>query len=272
MAASEGVDLEWCIVEMIQLKNSQLKKFTRAYSVNILKQASQCVESVYNFAGKTPVIAWHSDDSKNPFHQAIRGEPEPKTDVIFKIGGKVYCASVKMSGPVQLASGQGSSTAKLFQAAAQALPNKTESRVISSIIKELETMPTRMLSMSNYDRIAKEGSAKTIQEFIKNGKIITDKNYEYWVENNKPALMNALLDYIENDLDFFAALIEEAMTGGETLKKYPGAVADSIISPKGFHEIDLGYVYKIMPKIKLDIRGKSRSGITGIAFRIDYTP
>jgi hypothetical protein len=267
MAASEGVDLEWCIVDMI---NSNTKQ-NRVYSANIKAQAEKCVDHVRKFAGSQKIQAWHSDDPKGPFG-TVKGEPEPKTDVIFNIGGKVYCASVKMAGAVQLASGQGASTAKLFQAAANALPNKTEGKVVSSIIKSLETMPTRMLSSANYDRIAKEGSEKTIQEFIKNGKIITDKNYELWVQNNKPALMTSLLDYVENDLDFFAALIEESMTGAETLKAYKGAAADSIISPKGFHEIDIGYVYQILPKIKIDIRGKSRSGITGVAFRIDFTP
>lgn len=268
MAASEGVDLEWAIVDLVNGNTKQ----NRPYSKNILDQAEKCKDHVMKFAGGKKVEAWHSDDPTNPFRQAIRGEPEPKTDVIFKIGSQIYCSSVKMAGAVQLASGQGSSTAKLFQAAAMALPNKTQSKVLLSIIKELETLPTRMLSDSNRDRVEKEASKKTIDEFIKNGKIITDKNYELWVKNNKPALMKGLLDYIENDLDFFAALIEESMTGAETLKKYPGAAADSIISPKGFHEIDIGYVYQIIPKIKIDIRGKSRSGITGIAFRIDFTP
>ena len=62
------------------------------------------------------------------------------------------------------------------------------------------------------------------------------------------------------------------MTGKLSLSKYKGAVADSIISPKGFYLIDKAYVNQVKSKVKFDIRGKSRSGITGLAFRIDMRP
>ena len=78
-----------------------------------------------------------------------------------------------------------------------------------------------------------------------------------------------LLQYLDKDVDFKLALIKESMSGEITLKNSKGASADSIISPKGFFIIDDSYVKSIFSKIKFDIRGKSRSGITGIAFRID---
>ena len=65
------------------------------------------------------------------------------------------------------------------------------------------------------------------------------------------------------------ALIFEAMTGQKTLSKFKGAVANSIISPSGFHMIDKKYVDKIKPKIKMDLRAKSRGGISSVAFRIE---
>lgn len=270
MAASEGVDLEWCIVEKIQIKNNKIKSFTRRYSSTILDQAEKCVNHVYDFAGRNASVdAWHSDDRTNPFGVAISAKPEPKTDVVFKISNKVYATSVKMAGGVQLASGQGASTAELFDAAAQHIPNRKKSEVLSSIINELKTMPTRLLSEDNKQRILKEAKPKVIQEFIKNGKIIQDKSYEYWIKNNKEFLMESLLNYIEADEDFMMALLYEAMTGEISLKQYKGAVADSIISPKGFYIIDGPYVNSIMDKVKFDVRGKSRSGITGLAFRID---
>lgn len=271
MAASEGVDLEWCIVEKIQIKNGKLVKFSRNYSTKILRQADECVEHVYNFARNAKVEAWHSDDRTNPFGVAISAKPEPKTDVVFKIGGKVYSTSIKMAGAVQLASGQGSSTAELFEAASQHLPNKSKSKVLESIVKELRNMPTRLLSESNKSRIQKEASAKVINEFLKDGKIIKDKSYEYWLQNNKEMLMASLLKYVEDDDDFTTALLYEALTGELSLKQYKGAVADSILSPKGFYEIDGAYVNSIKSKVKFDIRGKSRSGITGVAFRIDLS-
>ena len=268
MAASEGVDLEWAIVNLISPTSESMK---RTYSSTIKAQADKCVAHIMKEAGNKPVEAWHSDDPKNPAGAAIFAKPEPKTDVVIKIGSKVYYTSVKMAGGVQLASGQGSSTAELFAAASKHLGG-AKSKVLESIIKELKSMPTRLLSESNKQRILKEASPKIINEFLNKGKIINDKSYEVWLMNNKPFLMESLIKYVDSDLDFFAALIYEAMSGEETLKQYKGAVADSIISPSGFHEIDIGYVHSILHKIKLDVRGKSRSGITGLAFRIDYTP
>lgn len=269
MAASEGVDLEWCIVEKIQMRNGKLKSFTRTYSSEILKQAEQCVDHVMNFSRNAKVDAWHSDDSSNPFGVAISAKPEPKTDVVFKIGTKVYAASVKMAGGVQLASGQGVSTAELFEAAAQRIPSAQKSKVLKSIVKELKVMPTRLLSESNKARILQEAKPKVIEEFIKNNKIIQDKSYEYWLKNNKEFLMESLMSYIDKDKDFLRSLLYEALTGELSLAKFKGAVADSIISPKGFYVINDSYVNSIMSKVKFDIRGKSRSGITGVAFRID---
>ena len=98
MAASEGVDLEWAIVEKIQIKNNKIKKYSRPFSTTILSQAEDCVEHIYKFAGNKKVEAWHSDDASNPFGVAISAKPEPKTDVVLKIGTKVYSVSVKMTG------------------------------------------------------------------------------------------------------------------------------------------------------------------------------
>lgn len=269
MAASEGVDLEFAIVENIKIQNNSSLKYTRNYSDNIIAQSKKCVEHLQEFAGNKKIEAWHSDDSSNPFGQSISAKPEPKTDVVFRIGNKIYTTSVKMEGPVQLASGQGNSTAELFEGASLHLKNKAKSKVLESIIKELRNLPTRMLSQSNLPRIKKEGKKKIIDEFIKTRKIITDKSYDYWLENNKPVLLENLLNFINTNKEFKMALLFESLTGKETLSQFKGAVADSIISPKGFYLIDDNYVSSISNRVKFDIRGKSRSGITGIAFRID---
>lgn len=272
MAASEGVDLEWAIAEKIQIKNNKINKYSRTFSANILGQADKCVEHIYKFASSKKVEAWHSDDATNPFGVAISAKPEPKTDLVLKIGTKVYSVSVKMAGGVQLASGQGSSTSELFEAAAKQIPSAAKSKVLISIIKELKTMPTRLLSESNKKRILNDASEKVINEFIKGGKIIKDKSYEYWMKENKELLMESLLKFINADKEYANALLYEAMTGEISLAKYRGAVADSIISPKGFYVIDKKYVESVKNKIKFDVRGKSRSGITGLAFRIDLRP
>ena len=269
MAASEGVDLEWCIVDKIRTINNQQKTLSRQYSGNIHIQADKCVEHVLKLASTNKILAWHSDDSSNPYGVSISANPEPKTDIILKIGTKIYSVSVKMSGGVQLASGQGSSTSQLLKSAAKQVPNATKSKVLASIITELCEMPTRLLSESNKNRILEESSPKVIGEFIRGGKIIKDKSYEYWMQNNKEVLMESLLKFIENDEEFSNALLYEALTGELSLKQYKGASADSILSPKGFYIIDNNYIKNIKKNVKFDIRGKSRNGITGLAFRID---
>lgn len=157
----------------------------------------------------------------------------------------------------------------MFEAAAAGLKDSKARTVVSSIVKELRTMPTRMLSESNKKRILTESKSSVIEEFIKDGKIITDKSYDMWLKYNKPQLMKAMLEFIDSNNDFKHAILLEALTGENTLSSFKGAVADSIISPKGFYLITKQYVDMIFPKIKFDVRGKSRGGITSVAFRID---
>ena len=213
---------------------------------------------------------YHSDEPiPGVSSKGIYARPEPKTDIVIITKSKKYFVSVKMEGGIQLASGQGASTAELFEAASGNLKSVKNAKILQSIIQELKTMPTRLLSESNFQRIMKEGNEKVINEFIKKGKIIKDKSYEFWLENNKPQLMAALLKYIENDKEFYDAVIYEALTGEKTLKQFKGAVANSIISPSGFYDIDNNYVKKIKSKIKMDLRAKSRGGISSVAFRIE---
>jgi len=269
MAASEGVDLEWAIVEITRMKLGTQKSATRNYSPKIKQQAEKCVKHIFDKLKKDFDI-YHSDEPiPGVSPKGIFAKPEPKTDIVVIQKTKKYFMSVKMEGGIQLASGQGASTAELFEAAASSLKNAAQKKVLSSIIKELKTMPTRLLSQSNFDRIMEEGNEKVISEFIKKGKIIQDKSYEYWLENNKPQLMADLLQFIQTNNDFYDALIKEALTGENTLKQFKGAVANSIISPSGFYMIDDNYVRKIKPKIKMDLRAKSRGGISSVAFRIE---
>lgn len=263
MAASEGVDLEWNIVTRLGDRGDG-----RRFSKKIEDQGKMCVDQIKKFAGSKKVEAWHSDDSSGPYG-SIYAKPEPKTDVVLKIGSKLYTVSVKMAGGIQLASGQGASTADLFQSAAESLTNPTSKKVLKSIVTELKTMPTRLLSLSNFDRIVSEGNEKIINEFIKKGKILQDKSYEFWLENNKPQLLGGLLDFVKKNPAYYDAVLFEALTGEKTLSGFRGAVANSIVSPAGFHVIDSNYVNKIRSKVKMDLRAKSRGGISSIAFRIE---
>lgn len=267
MAASEGVDLEWAIVEFSRIRMNKQKETTKNYSATIKKQGEDCVDHIFKKFGNNFDI-YHSDENV-PGIGSIYAKPEPKTDVCIFTKTKKYFVSVKMAGGIQLASGQGASTAELFESAAEHIKDAKAKKVLSSIVKELKTMPTRLLSQGNFDRIVSEANPKIISEFIKNGKIIQDKSYEYWLANNKPALLGALLKFVKDNPAYFDAIIYEAMTGEKTLKNFRGAVANSIISPSGFYEIDSAYVNKIKTKIKMDLRAKSRGGISSIAFRIE---
>jgi hypothetical protein len=269
MAASEGVDLEWAIVEYTRMKLGLQVESTKNYSTKIRKQAEKCVQHIIDSLGKKIQI-YHSDESiPGVSSKGIFAKPEPKTDIVIISDSKKFFISVKMEGGIQLASGQGSSTAELFSAAADSLTNTNEKNILNSIINELRSMPTRLLSESNFQRIMNEGNEKIINEFIKKGKIIQDKSYDFWLQNNKPQLMASLLKFVETNDKFYDALIYEAMTGEKTLKSYVGASADHIISPSGFYKIDKSYINKIKPKIKMDLRAKSRGGISGVAFRIE---
>lgn len=267
MAASEGVDLEWAIVEYTRMNLGLQTEAKKSYSAKITKQAEKCVEHIISKLGKK-ISIYHSDEDV-PGIGSIYAKPEPKTDIVIISGTKKYFVSVKMEGAIQLASGQGASTADLFLAAADSLKNQKEKTVLNSIITELKTMPTRLLSESNFERIMSEGNEKIINEFIKKGKIIQDKSYDFWLKNNKPQLMASLLKFVSENQNFFDALIYESLTGEKTLKQYKGAVADHIISPSGFYEINDTYVNKIRPKVKMDLRAKSRGGISSVAFRIE---
>ena len=163
MAASEGVDLEWAIVE-----TARRQKSTRNYSPKIKAQADKCVAHIVKAVGNNFEI-YHSDDNNIPGMggKGIFAKPEPKTDIVIIAKNKKYFVSVKMEGGIQLASGQGASTAELFEAAASGLKNTRNAAVLKSIIKSLKTMPTRLLSESNFQRIMDEGNEKVINEFMK---------------------------------------------------------------------------------------------------------
>lgn len=263
MAASEGVDLEWAIVEF-----ARGDKPSRKYSTKIKGQAEKCVRHIKNRFKNFQI--YHSDEAiPGVTTKGIFANPEPKTDIVIISGGKKYFVSVKMEGGIQLASGQGKSTAELFRAAADTISNTAKKKVLNRLIDSMEDLPTRLLSQSNMKRILQEGNKKVIEEFMSNGKIRKEKNYEDWLENKKPELMASLIDFVEKNPEFYEAIVREALTGEKTLKQYKGAVANSVISPAGFHVIDSAYVKKVKSKIKMDIRAKSRSGITSIAFRIE---
>jgi len=262
MAASEGVDLEWAIVRLG--RGEDIKKLKREYSSRILDQAQRSHKQVVNTLGNK-IEFIHSDEMK------ISAKPEPKTDIVVKRASTSYYTSVKMEGGIQLASGQGASTAELFRETGKVIfdGNKAKLKQVYSLAEVIEEMPTRLLASQNLDRILEEADPKVLKEFVKSGKIMKEKNADLWIEQVKPKIITDIHNFIRANPEFYSEMIYEALSGKRTLARFRGAAATHVLSPAGFHKIDSSYISHIKNKVKLDIRTKSRGGITSIAFRIE---
>lgn len=275
MGIGTGVELEWSIVyhslaaggispAELKKRNQMAQGKLQPYDANIRKQASDAVEKVHKVLGVAGLRgAMHSDEWK----PAIRGNPEPKTDVLFKNGGKVYRASVKMRGPIQLQSGQGESTAKMFELIGREVYDNRISGNLKQIITDLSELPTRMGSEANISRL--KADPKLAKEFLNGSSIKKNLLYEGWVKNRKPELMASLFAFLEKDPQFKFALIKETMSGELAFKNNKLAIAEYILTPDYFKKIDDAYVRSKMNDVKIDIRSKSRGGVTSIAMRIE---
>jgi len=273
MAQGRGVQLEWAIVyesltragvpfteiQKRMVKHSNLKVYTGIIGT----QAKQCVDLVERSDPSLLAYAYHSDELN------IAGDPEPKTDVVFKKNGRnsVRC-SVKMKGPIQLSSAEGPSTAKAMEETAAQCPGQ-RGKNLSFLIKKISETPTKLLTERNLAK-ARERKPNIVKDLVDaRGKIKDDKNYTKWISDNKPTLIKELFDYLESDPDFLYCLIEETLTG----KNYFGANADAtanyMLSPSKFGKIDDAYIKQMVRKTKIDIRAKSRDGISSVAFRFD---
>lgn len=273
MAQGRGVQLEWAIVyeslvragvpfseiqERMQ-KHPNLKSYTGTIGV----QARQCVDLVERSNPSLLAQAYHSDELN------IAGDPEPKTDVVFKQNGRnaIRC-SVKMKGPIQLSSAEGPSTAKAMAETAAQCPGQ-RGKNLSSLIQKISSTPTKLLTERNLPK-ARERKPNIVKDLVDaKGKIKEDKNYTKWISENKPTLIKELFDYLESDPAFLYCLIEETLTGKNYFGSDADATANYMLSPSKFGKIDDSYIKQMVKKTKIDIRAKSRDGISSVAFRFD---
>lgn len=270
MGLGGGVELEWSIVYHSLLAAgktpAELKKRNSKllpYSPDIAKQAQDAVKQVIKHNKNILKYAHHSDELN------IVGNPEPKTDIVYKMPGKTYAVSVKMRGPIQLTSAEGKNTAIMFERIVDTMNlSETAKKNVKKIITDVKKVPTRLLSESNVARIKKE-KPQLAKEFIKGKSIIQDKSYEYWVEHNKSKLLGSILRFLDENEDFKFNLIEEALTGKRVFGKNNLATANWMITPDYFRPVDKAYVKYMIPKVKIDVRAKSRGGISSLAFRFD---
>ena len=270
MGLGAGVELEWSIVyhALVRGKLPAKKLLERQKASHdkliawpdMSKDAADAVEQVYKVIGAAGcATAYHSDELN------IIGNPEPKTDVVF-LANKSYC-SVKMRGPIQLASGEGKSSSEVFK-----LVGEQSSGVdpkLKKLIIELRSMPSRLISETNVARLKQE-KPEFIKQYLKGGKVMDKISLEYWKKHNLDQLLAGIASYVERNPAFHFALIREVLTGELAFARADKrAIANWILTPDHYIKIDRQYIQKQMGKTKIDVRAKSRSGISSLAVRFD---
>lgn len=268
--ANKGVKLEWNIVYLCLMETKGISEIQkRAKEHKNLKDwggdvSAAAVKAVKLIPKDLKENAWHSDEL------GIKGKPEPKTDIVFKSGNSnAYRVSVKMKGAVQLSSAEGPSTGEGLARAASNCPG-TRGRNLTTLIEQIQSTPTKLVSQKNLPK-ALARKPNIVKELLdETGAIKPDKNYQKWIAMRKPQLVDDLCRYLEEDPDFKYCVIEEALTGKGIFSDNQDAVANYMLNPDQWTEMDSTYITKVMKKTKIAIRGKSRDGISSIAFRFDY--
>ena len=269
-----GVELEWAIVYYSLLQSGiterQMKERNqkiKPYGARISVQAKDAVSQVIEKFGKEILkTAKHSDEIQMTLPAGV---PEPKTDVMFMEGRNPIKCSVKMEGAVQLSSAEGTTTAKLLRSAVKGCKlSGTQKKELENLIEDVEETPTKLLDPKNIAKVKRERPS-LISEFLKNGVVKRDKNYELWKKNARPELVGSMLHFLENNPEIKESLIEQTLTGAGLFGKDSYATANYVLSPKKMVQINDRYISQLARSIKIDARGKARKGVTSIAFRFD---
>jgi len=269
-----GVELEWAIVYYSLLQSGMTEAQMRArnekikpYSGRIAAQAKKAVDQVIGEFGKAILkTVKHSDEIEMTLPPGV---PEPKTDVMFTNGRNPVKCSVKMEGAVQLSSAEGTTTAKLLRSAVRGCRlSVVQKRELEKLIEDVEETPTKLLDPKNIAKVKRERPT-LIEEFLKNGVVKRDKNYELWKKNSRPKLVASMLNFLEENPAIKESLIEQTLTGAGLFGENSSATANYVLSPAKIVKITDPYIRQLASSIKIDARGKARKGVTSIAFRFD---
>tara|TARA_B100001123_G_scaffold74689_5_gene84317 strand:+ start:45278 stop:46012 length:735 start_codon:yes stop_codon:yes gene_type:complete len=185
-----------------------------------------------------------------------RGLGEIKADLWIEGFG----VSVKMKDAVQLSSAEGKGTAKILEKVYQVIEPSLDvgqKGQIQDMIRDIRTMPTVMVSVKNRSK-AKQRKPK---------KFAVASDYDTWMKHVRPALNESLRNCWDIS-EFHIATIEEMLTGRLLFSDGEG-VADYILTPKYFKYIDRAYTRMIADASSVDVRGKSRGGISSGVVRFD---
>ena len=218
----------------------------------------------------------------------ITGDPEPKTDIcVMNPDGSIKRRiSVKLDGDIQLASGEGRSSAKTIELAAQKaaeLDPTFNAGLAQTIAEEVKSMPTKMMAPSNAEKYMAKYADKPekIKEFFTDANdpnsIRPEKNWELIRENVRGKLLGNLGSLLKDSPVYTRVLAHEAMTGYYSFTEAgnPDAIADTMLSPMGMQEVDAGnpmgdpVTAKYADLAKVDIRAKSRGAVTSTTVRFD---
>ena len=271
MAEGKGVQLEWAIVYWAlknaadpQVLQQRVQDFPalEEYGNGVMREPAIAAVAAAAKAGAPLELAFHSDE------KGIKGNPEPKTDIL--LGD--HRVSVKMEGAIQLSSGEGRSTAAMFRNVMTNLlqdPDFEEDLaqdILEGIVTRIETTPTKMIDPKNLAKamVRKKNQA---MKMLADGQLLDDYNWKVWEANNKRQITDEIISYLDNNYEFKYRLIEEALTGKSAFGPDDPATADYILTPSYYGPIDTTYIKKTMEVVKIQVRAKSRSGITSAAFR-----
>ena len=271
-SAGKGVQLEWAIVYWAlkavadpQILEERISKYPELlqYGEGPMKEDARSALQTARTAGAQGEV-FHSQEL------GIRGAPEPKTDI--KIGN--HRVSVKMTGGIQLSSAEGKTTAKMLQTIFDEMMEEPEfsqnleQEVLTEIIDRIKKTPTKMIDPKNLIKALKRKPAQALL-MMKDKKLLGEHNWKIWEAQNKESIINEIVEFLNINPEFKYRLIEEALTGKRLFGIGDPATADYICTPTYYGPIDRTYIKKTMEVTKIQVRAKSRSGITSAAFRFD---
>jgi hypothetical protein len=161
-----------------------------------------------------------------------------------------------MDGQVQLSSAEGKRTAKIFDQVAASL-NPPQKWRLQQIIETVRELPRNMIAAKNRLK-AMSRKPHLVPEAL---------DYDVWRDQSRPKINTQMREVFE-DRHVREAVVEEMLTGR---KQFAGTigVAEYILTPKYFKYIDKKYVQNIAERVRIDVRGKSRSGFSFGVVRFD---
>ena len=164
--------------------------------------------------------------------------------------------SVKKSGAVRLSTAEGPRTAEIFKKVATSL-SPAHQNLLEEVISVVKDLPNNMVSAHNIEKA----------RMRKPKKLETALDYDAWFENDREPI-NAQLNEVLGDIEIRKAVVEEMLTGRRDFAGTVG-VAEYILTPKYFRHIDEKYVQSVAERVKIDVRGKSRGGISSACVMLD---